>query len=119
MIRLLADENVPRASITQLRNAGHNVRSIAEDMPGIADRTVLEMARSENRFLLTFDRDFGELLYRHGEASPTAVIYFRFVPTDPTEPARILSALLNQSEISLESRFTVVTRDQVRQRPLP
>jgi predicted nuclease of predicted toxin-antitoxin system len=119
VIRLLADENFPKASVVSLRTAGHDVRSIAEDMSGASDRAVLALARSENRYLLTFDRDFGELIYRHGEAAPPGVIYFRFLPADPEELVRILAALLQRPEIRLEARLTVVTRDQVRQRPLP
>jgi predicted nuclease of predicted toxin-antitoxin system len=119
VIRLLADENFPKASVVRLRTAGHEVGSIAEDMAGVSDRAVLALARSENRYLLTFDRDFGELIYRRGEAAPRGVIYFRFLPVDPEEPARVLEALLKRPEIQLEARLTVVTRDQVRQRPLP
>lgn len=119
MIRVLADENLPRASVASLRTAGHNVRSIAEEMSGSSDREVLALARSDRRLLLTFDRDFGELIYRHGEPAPPGVIYFRFLPVDPDEPARIFGALLKRPEILLEGRLTVVTRDQVRQRPLP
>jgi predicted nuclease of predicted toxin-antitoxin system len=119
VIRLLADENFPRASVVSLGMAGHEVRSVAEDMPGASDRAVLALPRSGNRHLLTFDRDFGELIYRRGEAAPRGVIYFRFLPVDPEEPTRILEALLNRPEIQLETRLTVVTRDQVRQRPLP
>jgi predicted nuclease of predicted toxin-antitoxin system len=88
-------------------------------MPGSPDRAVLELACSEPRLLLTFDRDFGELIYRHGEPAPAGVIYLRFRPADPEEPARVLSAILERPEIVLEARFTVVTRDQIRQRPLP
>lgn len=88
-------------------------------MAGASDRAVLALARSENRYLLTFDRHFGELIYRRGEAAPRGVIYFRFLPVDPEEPARVLEALLKRPEIQLEARLTVVTRDQVRQRPLP
>lgn len=32
MIRILADENVPRASIVDLREAGFDVSSVAEDL---------------------------------------------------------------------------------------
>lgn len=119
MIRILADENVPRASVLSLRSSGYDVRSVAEEMPGSADRAVLHLARSDGRLLMTFDRDFGELIYRFGEAAPPGVVYIRFLPTDPDEPARVLDALLKRSEIVLESRFTVVSRDQVRQRLLP
>jgi predicted nuclease of predicted toxin-antitoxin system len=119
VIRLLADENVPRATVDSLRIAGLDVSAVIEHMPGASDAAVLEFARSEKRLLLTFDRDFGELIYRRGELPPPGVVYFRFLPIDPEESARILRSLLEHSEITLSGRFTVVTRDQVRQRPLP
>lgn len=49
-----------------LRDNGHDVldtRSLVRD-PG--DRTLLELAESENRIVITIDKDFGELIYLHG-----------------------------------------------------
>jgi predicted nuclease of predicted toxin-antitoxin system len=80
---------------------------------------VLEQARSEGRILVTFDRDFGELLYRRRAPVPQGVIYLHFVPTSPQEPAQLLRGLLAMQEIELGDRFTVVERERVRQRPLP
>jgi predicted nuclease of predicted toxin-antitoxin system len=62
---------------------------------------------SPRRLLLTFDRDFGELIYRHGEPAPAGVMYLRFRPADAEEPARVLSAILERPEIVLEARFIV------------
>jgi predicted nuclease of predicted toxin-antitoxin system len=115
----LADENVPRATIRLLREAGIDVRSAAEEIPGAPDAEVLELARSEDRLLLTFDRDFGELIYRRQHKSPPAVVYLRFVPATPEEAALVFRNLHQHSEIELTGRFTIVMRDQVRQRPLP
>ena len=119
MIAVLADENIPREAIKLLREAGFDVRSAAEDMPGAADATILDLSRSEKRLLLTFDRDFGELIFRRKHSPPPAVVYMRFVPATPAEPAFVLRSLLQHGDIKLEGHFTVVTRDQVRQRPLP
>lgn len=119
MIPILADENVPFVSVTELRSAGLDVRSASEDMPGYTDSAILGLARSEGRLLLTFDRDFGELIFRHGHEPPPAVVYLRFVPATPEEPALVFQSLLSHDEIELEGRFTVATREQVRQRPLP
>lgn len=119
MNRILADENVPHASVDALRTAGFDVNSVAETNLGAPDEKVLEVARSEQRLLTTFDRDFGRLIYRQGLAPPPGVIYLRFVPADPEEAARVLQNLLKHPEIGVEGRFTVATRNQVRQRPLP
>jgi predicted nuclease of predicted toxin-antitoxin system len=116
---ILADENIPRATVMLLRKAGMDVCSASEDMPGAKDTALLERARSEERLLLTFDRDFGELIFRRKHQPPPAVVYLRFVPATPEEPASVLQQLLHHAEIELEGRFTVVMRDQVRQRPLP
>jgi predicted nuclease of predicted toxin-antitoxin system len=119
VIALLADENIPLATVRSLRAAGLDVRSAGEDMPGATDVTVLSVARSEGRLLLTFDKGFGELIYRAGEAPPPAVVYLRFVPASPAEAATVFLGLVDLAEIDLNGRFTVVTRSQVRQRPLP
>ncbi len=88
-------------------------------MPGAVDVAILERARAEKRLLLTFDRDFGELIFRRRHEAPPAVVFPRFVPRTPDEPATVFQNLLGHGEIRLEGRFTVVTQDQVRQRPLP
>jgi hypothetical protein len=73
----------------------------------------------EERVILTFDRAYGELIYRLRLRSPRGVIYLRFRPHTPEEPASILLNLLQTEGLQFEERFTVVERDQIRQRPLP
>jgi hypothetical protein len=69
--------------------------------------------------MLTFDRDYGELIYKRRFPVPAGVVYFRLVPTTPDEPADQLSKLLSMGDLELEGKFTVVERGRVRQRPLP
>ena len=76
-------------------------------------------AADEQRVILTFDRDYGELIYRLRLRSPKGVIYLRFRPHTPEEPASILLNLLQTEGLQFEEWFTVVERDQIRQRPLP
>lgn len=118
MIRLLADENLPLPSIVALRGAGVDLEAVVEVASGAADTQVLEHARMEGRILVTFDRDFGELLYRRRLPVPPGVVYLRFVPTSPEEPAQLLLGLLSMQGIDLTDRFTVLERERVRQRPL-
>ena len=58
-MRLLADENVPLATVERLRRAGHDVATILEAGAGASDLEVLGRARREARVVLTFDVDFG------------------------------------------------------------
>lgn len=118
MMRLLADENVPHPSVRVLREAGYDVESISELAPGAPDTEVLRRAQTECQVLITFDRDFGELVYHRGAPAPLGIIYLRLEPTDPAEPARILIALFANEEMNWTGRFTVADRECVRQRPL-
>jgi hypothetical protein len=43
----------------------------------------------------------------------------RLIPLNPEESARILLRIIARSDIQLAGRFTIVARDQVRQRLLP
>lgn len=117
-MRFLADENWPRPSVLRLRAAGLDVEAVAEFAPGIKDTEVLAHARQREQVLLTFDRDFGELLYRRAEPAPTGVVFFRFIPAGPDEAAEVLLGLLELQSIQLIDRYTVVARERVRQRPL-
>lgn len=118
MTPFLANENIPRASILLLRGWGYCVASILEESPGIADVEVLERAVKERLLLLTFDRDYGELIYRRNLAPPPGIVFFRFTPVHPSEPAEILKKFLDQPEISSSGKFTILERERVRQRPL-
>ncbi len=118
-MRLLADENIPFPSVRRLRQANHDVAAVAEEMPGASDQVVLAWANRDARIILTFDSDYGALIYRHGMRAPVGVIYFRSAPTHPEEPAEQLLVLTTVSGLTFEGRMTVVAGNHVRQRLLP
>lgn len=113
----LANENFPVPSVAVLRAAGHDVLFIAEYHAGVDDTEVLALARKEGRWLVTFDRDYGELLYARNYAPPPAVILLRVPSYRPEEPAIWLEQMLLEQE-SLRGKFTVFTGKTLRSRPL-
>jgi predicted nuclease of predicted toxin-antitoxin system len=119
MARYLANENFPLASANVLREAGHDVLAVVREMPGESDVNILAAAAGEARVILTFDRDYGELIFRRGRPVPPGVIYFRYDPLTPEEPGLHLLRLARTEGLSFERNFTVVERGYVRQRPLP
>lgn len=60
-----------------LRKQGHDVVWIREAAPGSGDTEVLERAQEEDRILITFDKDFGELAFKRGLPASCGVILFR------------------------------------------
>jgi hypothetical protein len=98
------------------------VLDVAESMPGATDIEVLATASADARILVTFDRDYGELIYRQKRPVPLGVVFLRIPPAFPLQPAEILLSmekLKGFGEWGLEGQFTVINVRDIRQRPLP
>ncbi len=113
-MKWLADENFPFPSFYLLQSKGFDIKHIGIHNPSVEDQNVIEGAIEQNRIILTFDSDFGELVFRYG-FSPPGVIYFRLTGITPTDPASVLLKLL-ETNYSFEGFFTIVGNESVRQR---
>jgi len=111
--RLLADENFPGPVIDALIGDGHDLVSVARARPGIDDRTVLGWARDEGRWLLTFDADFGDLVFLQGCPAPPAILLFRFHPIVVVD---VLAAARRALADLPEGHFAVIGRETIRLR---
>ncbi len=76
-MKLLANENFPLTSVRILKNAGYDIKAIGIEFAGILDSEVIEIATIEERTILTFDRDYGELIFRKGYKPEAGIIYLR------------------------------------------
>jgi len=117
-MRLLADENVPRVAVDALAHEGFDIRWVHRENPGIADEQVLAQALREQRLLITFDKDFGELVFRRGHAASVGVVLFRVPDMMPAEVSEFVLQVLRAGH-PLEGHFSVVERDRIRVRALP
>lgn len=111
---LLADENMPRAVVSGLRAAGLDVLTMAEHAPEADDRAALAHARSLGRWLLTLDAEFGEFIFRDGEAPPPAVLNVRL---HPIVTEHVLALALRAIATGIDAGFVVVTAKAERHRP--
>ena len=60
--RFKLDENLPRDAEALFGAAGHDVETVlGEQLGGEPDRKVIDVARDENRILVTLDVDFADL----------------------------------------------------------
>ncbi len=56
---------------------GYNVRSIDIDNPSIMDFEIMNITINKGRIFLTFDLDYGELIFRYNYKQENGVIYLR------------------------------------------
>ena len=113
--RLLANENFPLPAVRLLQEAGVDVETVLDVMPAASDEEVLSYARRERRWIVTFDRDYGDLVFRKGMPPPPAIIYLRQEAYSPEKPAQLVQAILAMPE-KVRGCFVVVTTRNVRYR---
>jgi predicted nuclease of predicted toxin-antitoxin system len=118
MTGFLANENTPREAVLAARGAAHDVTWMVELQPGAGDEVVLTLAQRESRVLLTFDKDFGELVFRHGRAASPGVILFRPRLRSPEIVSAFIVTVLSQP-IDWAGHFTVAREGSLRVVPLP
>lgn len=63
-MQFVADENIDEPIIMALRQLQLNIISISESFPGSTDSEVLALANKNNSFIISSDKDFGELIFR-------------------------------------------------------
>ena len=112
-MRFLADESCDFSVVRALRSAKHDVVAIAVVSPRADDDDVRERAVSDERILITEDKDFGQLVYASMRRTG-GVIFIRF----PARARRGLAAavvdVVRQRGQRLIGAFTVVQPGRVR-----
>ena len=113
----LSDENIPLYSVKYLQSQGIDIVGILDlASGGLQDERVLELAFNEDRILITFDKDFGELVFRHNRPSK-GVVLLRFSPQSAAKIAKSISDLISL-DIDLRKHFTVMEKERIRTIPI-
>lgn len=116
MIKLLADENIPKKTVEALKQRKIDIISVVDSSPGLSDSAVIELANREKRVIVTFDKDFGELIFRE-RLKVRGLILLRFAPISPEQIAERIEHILAQ-QIPIENKIIVVREDRIRATPL-
>lgn len=117
-MHFLADENFPLYSIELLKEKGFAVRSVFDILRGKPDIFLLNEAIIAKEIILTFDKDFGELIFKTMVKGSCGIVLFRMENFLPSTPAEILIDIIVTKRISLDNNFTVIDADKIRQRPI-
>ena len=117
-MRFLANENFPGDAVVALRAVGHDVVWVRTAAPGSKDPDILAWAEREARILLTFDKDFGELAWRHGLPASCGIVLFRLPMPSPGSVGSALAARITE-RADWPGHFSVVEPGRVRMRSFP
>ena len=117
-MRFVVDASTGAAVVDYLRAEGHDVVSVAEVMPQAADTAILAFAVAEQRIVVTNDKDFGELVYRSGQAS-AGIVLLRLSDESGANRVRVMASVLAQCADQLAGAFVVATESHIRVRRTP
>src|SRR6266436_5368003 len=112
-MRFLVDECIGVLLARWLRAQGHDVTSVFESMRGRDDTPILDVALTQDRILITADKDFGDLVYHEG-LEHRGVILLRLEDESPDNQIARMGKLLARHADRLSGQFVVVTESRVR-----
>jgi len=112
-MRFPADESCDFTVVRALRSSGHDVLLVSETAPRAEDYEVISLSVRESRILLTEDKDFGQLVYAHGQEA-IGVIFLRFPPYTRTQIAKDVIKMVKKEGEKLVGSFVVVQPGRIR-----
>ena len=112
-MRFLVDECTGPSVARWLSSEGHDVFSVFDQARGIDDEAVIQKAYTENRILITNDKDFGEKVFREQHLHH-GVILMRLENERYLVKIETLRRLLELYADRLPGQFVVVTEKRVR-----
>ena len=113
MVRFLADESCDFAVVRALRTSGYDIAAVSEITPRAEDSDVINLAVREERILLTEDKDFGRLVYAHGQKT-LGVILLRFPTSVRKQIAKDVVKLVEREGERLIGSFITVQPGRIR-----
>jgi len=110
-MRFLADMGVSTGVMEWLRNNGHDAKHLREEgLHRMPNGEIFTKAIHENRIIITFDIDFGEIVAL-AKGKRASVILFRLHNTRTSHLLDRLSAVLKDSAKALEEGAVVVVEE--------
>jgi predicted nuclease of predicted toxin-antitoxin system len=121
MMRFLADMGVDIRVVRWLRENGHDAKHLRDEgLHRIPNGEIFVKAISENRVIVTFDLDFGEIVAL-SQGEKASVILFRLHDTRTPHLIQRLAVVLADATEALEQGAVVVveeSRHRIRYLPL-
>jgi predicted nuclease of predicted toxin-antitoxin system len=113
---IVADENIDFRLIKRLRENDFDVFSIAESNFGIMDTNVLIIATERHSFLITEDKDFGDLAIRDSKPH-NGILLIRRKRLNALEQIDIIMDIISNRSEELDKHFSVLRDNNLIIRP--
>lgn len=119
-LRFIADVHISPLTVVALQQQGYDILRVTEVLPATAtDTEILELARIENRIVLTQDLDFSALVALSGYVQPSLVTLRLSYAQPDLVSQKLLEVLPQLEQVLVEGAAITIKDDAVRFRKLP
>jgi len=116
-LKFLVDVNIEKPIINFLIKKGFDIKCVVDIDKKMTDYSVYEIANTEQRVLITNDKDFGEIVFFQKRIS-SGIILLRIKGGDASEKILLLEKLLDNHYGKIINHFVVITKEKFRFIPL-
>ncbi|MGD2084679.1 MAG: DUF5615 family PIN-like protein [Candidatus Aminicenantes bacterium] len=116
-MKLLADVNVEKPIVDFLAGIDLDVIWIPDYNCMLPDEELLNMANSQDRVLITNDKDFGELVFRQNKIT-AGIVLIRMKGYNSEEKVVVIEKLFKNFPEKIYNHFVVVAKNKMRFIPL-
>ena len=116
-MRILVDVCVSKAVERWLADQGLDVLAVRDIDPSMTDTDILALAASEQRLVITMDKDFGEMIVRSNQHH-AGVLLLRLDDAGSSKKLAVIQQIFSVYGNALPGSYCIFQRDRLRVRRL-
>lgn len=106
-MKFLVDECISRSVVNFLKTK-FDTQYVQDISSSISDNEVLQIALTENRIIITRDKDFGDMVFRD-KKEHLGIILLRLEIKHPRNQAAVIEKVINEYSDQISGNFTIAT----------
>ena len=112
-LKFLIDVGVGTGIEKYLREEGYDTKTVRDIDPCMEDEKIIRTATSENRLVVTMDKDFGEMVY-HFSMKHCGVLLLRLEDANGTEKLQVIRHIMEKYSSQIKNCFCVFQNGRLR-----
>lgn len=116
-MKFIVDESTGKRAAVFLDKQGYDTVFVGDEFEGISDTEIMNKARTENRIIVTNDKDFGELAVKEKKSSE-GIILLRLKIETPNQKIKVLGKILDNHKQRIQGNLLIAKEEKIKIREI-